>query len=110
MLLCSWLIIAGWVLLGLLIFSSGLYWRRGWVLPVEVFAQLAGHAAFDDLPWLAVLDLFESEVDSLFVFGRWLYALVPYARELVCAAYDKWSRIEFCYDMHVAIDPQSNEN
>ena len=35
MLLCSWLIIAGWVLCGLLIFGSGLYWLRGWVLPVE---------------------------------------------------------------------------
>ena len=58
-----------------------------------IVAQLAGHAALDDLPWLAVLELFESKVDSLLAFGRWLYALVPDARELVCAAYDKLSLI-----------------
>ena len=36
MLLCSWLIIVGKVLCGLLIFGSGLYWLRGLVLPVEL--------------------------------------------------------------------------
>ena len=34
-----------------------------------IVAQLAGLAALDDLPWLAVLELFESEVDSLLAFG-----------------------------------------
>ena len=58
-----------------------------------IVAQLAGHAALDDLPWLAVLELFESKMDSPIAFGRWLYALVPDSRELGCAAYDKWSRI-----------------
>ena len=48
-----------------------------------IVAQLAGHAALDDLPWLAVLELFESKVDSLLACGRWLYALVPEAREFV---------------------------
>ena len=28
-----------------------------------IVAQLAGHAALDDLPWLAVLELFESGMD-----------------------------------------------
>ena len=40
---------------------------------------------------------------SLLAFRRWLYALVPDARELVCAVYDKWSRIEFCCNIHFAI-------
>ena len=75
-----------------------------------IVAQLAGLAALDDLPWLAVLELFESKKDSLLTFGIWLYALVPDARELVLAAYDKWSRIGFCCNMHLAIDPKSNEN
>ena len=68
-----------------------------------IVAQLAGLAALDDLPWLAVLELSASKVESLLAFRRWLYALVPDARELVCAVYDKWSRIEFCCNIHLAI-------
>ena len=55
------------------------------MLPVESLHKLAGLAALDDLPWLAVLELFESKVDALLAFGICLYALVPDARELVCA-------------------------
>ena len=75
-----------------------------------IVAPLAGHAALDDLPWLAVLELFEAEEGSLLAFGRWLYAQVPDARELVCAPYDKWSRIEVCCNIHLAIAFKSNEN
>jgi hypothetical protein len=45
------------------------------------------------------------------IYGcRFSYALVPDARELVCAAYDEWARIlRFCCNMHLAIDPKSKE-
>ena len=47
---------------------------------------------------------------SLLAFRRWLYALVPDARELLCATYDKCTLIEFCCNMHLAISSQSNES
>ena len=46
-------------------------------------SQLAGFAASSAIPWLLVAELFESKVDSILDFGRWLFILAPEAAAIL---------------------------
>ena len=56
-------------------------------------AQLAGFAASGSLPWLRICELFDTKVDSILDFGRWLFIMVPGAQELLDEFYDRASRL-----------------
>jgi len=56
-------------------------------------SQLAGFAASYALPWELVGELFETKVDSLLEFCRWLFILAPGAEQVINGYYEQWSRI-----------------
>jgi hypothetical protein len=56
-------------------------------------AQLAGFASSRSMPWLIVCELFETKIDSILDFGRWLFALVPGARTLIDDFYNRSARV-----------------
>ena len=55
-------------------------------------AQLAGLSTMGVVPWLAVCVLFETKIDSILGFGRWLFILMPNAVHIIDQAYERWSR------------------
>jgi len=56
-------------------------------------AQLAGFSAAGPLPWLIVCELFETKINSILDFGRWLFILIPDARSLLGEFYDRSARL-----------------
>ena len=56
-------------------------------------SQLAGFASSSALPWFLVCELFESKVDGILAFGRWLFILCPDAPAILDECYNRWANL-----------------
>lgn len=56
-------------------------------------SQLAGFASSSALPWFLVCVLFESKVDGILAFGRWLFILCPDAPAILDECYGRWAKL-----------------